>query len=144
MKIYTCLDLLRSDFPGGAVEQLGHRDRAHNAAQGPRRPLAQWSPDTLPVVNAPVGSAQHLQPGLMRRELEAFAAPTNMGPNDMIYLTTGDVPTERPSDAFGLDPQHDHREVRPPTLRDPSARPLVGVARTPWSAASGRHPRERR
>lgn len=38
----------------------------------------------------------------MRRELTQFAALTGQGPDEVIHLTTGDMPTERPSDAFAV------------------------------------------
>lgn len=40
--------------------------------------------------------------GFMRRTFEQVAELTNMGPDDVVHLTTGDMPTERPSDAFGV------------------------------------------
>lgn len=40
--------------------------------------------------------------GSMQRELTQFTAQTGMGPDDVLHLTTGDMPTERPSDAFAV------------------------------------------
>jgi hypothetical protein len=40
--------------------------------------------------------------GLMRRTVEQFAELTNMGPGGVWHMGTGDMPTERPSDAFGV------------------------------------------
>jgi hypothetical protein len=41
--------------------------------------------------------------GFMRGKVEEFAELTNMGPDGVWHMVTGDVlPTERPSDAFGV------------------------------------------
>lgn len=40
--------------------------------------------------------------GSMRRELTQFSALAGTGLDDEIHLTTGDMPTDRPSDAFAV------------------------------------------
>lgn len=40
--------------------------------------------------------------GSMQRELTQFSTLTGMGPEDVVHLATGDMPTERPSDAFAV------------------------------------------
>jgi hypothetical protein len=38
----------------------------------------------------------------MQRELAQFSELSGIGPDDVIHLATGDMPTERPSDAFSV------------------------------------------
>lgn len=59
--------------------------------------------------------------GFMRRTFEQLAELTNMGPDDVVHTATGDVSTERPSDAFGV---WTHRRITESCRTGPPLRAL--------------------